>query len=87
LSSSRKEDLYGLEDNLLLNAKFNFNHTVPYDPKFYRCEAILVNGPWDKNCFTSPMWDIIYYQYHVKRKLRIPWTEQAKTAHGPEYWP
>lgn len=19
---------------------------MPYDPKFYRCEAILINGPW-----------------------------------------
>jgi len=22
------------------------NETVPYDPKFYRCEAILIIGPW-----------------------------------------
>lgn len=87
--------MYSLEDNLILkaaeyNAKFNLNHTVPYDPKFYRCEAVLVNGPWDKiseenKGFTSAMWDIIYYQYNVKRGLDTPWTAKAKKASGPEY--
>jgi hypothetical protein len=48
---SQDEDIYQLENNLLLNAaeytaKYNLNETVPYDPKFYRCEAILINGPW-----------------------------------------
>lgn len=27
-------------------ARYNLGYEVPYDPKFYRCEAILVNGPW-----------------------------------------
>ncbi|RYP21719.1 hypothetical protein DL765_002075 [Monosporascus sp. GIB2] len=46
-------DVYSLEDNLLLRAgeyvaKYNLGHEVPFDRKFYRCEAILVNGPWSK---------------------------------------
>lgn len=86
--------MYALEDNLLLKgaeytAKFNLNETVPYDPKFFRCEAVLVNGPWDgisenKKGFNSPMWDIIYFQYHVKRGIQTPWTEKARAAYGPE---
>lgn len=44
-------DLFLLFDNLLLKrseyaVKYNLNGTVPYDLSFYRCEAILVNGPW-----------------------------------------
>ena len=87
--------MYGLEDNLLLraaeyNAKFNLNETVPYDPKFYRCEAVLVNGPWDKiseenKGFNSPIWDIIYYQYNVKKGIEAPWTTKAREVAGPEY--
>lgn len=45
-------DLYSLDNNLIFKgaeytAKYNLNQTVPYDPKFYRCEAVLVDGPWD----------------------------------------
>lgn len=46
-------DVYGYGDNLLLKAseyvaKFNLGEEVSYNRKFYRCEAILVNGPWDR---------------------------------------
>jgi hypothetical protein len=46
-------DVYGYGDNLLLKAseyisKYNLGEDVPYDRKFYRCEAILVNGPWER---------------------------------------
>lgn len=49
---SQGSDVYSLYDDLILKgaeytAKYNLGHEVPYDPKFYRCEAILVNGPWD----------------------------------------
>ena len=48
---SQGVDIYALGDNLLLNASeysanYNLGNDVPYDPKFYRCEAILINGPW-----------------------------------------
>lgn len=48
---SQGTDVYSLEENLLLKAaeytaKYNLGYHVPYDPKFYRCEAILINGPW-----------------------------------------
>ena len=44
-------DAYSEGDHLLMkageySAKFNLGHEVPYDRKFYRCEAVLVNGPW-----------------------------------------
>ncbi|KAK6201772.1 hypothetical protein LQW54_009351 [Pestalotiopsis sp. IQ-011] len=92
---SQGGDLYGLEDNLLLkaaeySAKFNLNSTVPYDPKFSRCEAVLVNGPWqnisqENKGVTRPIWDIVYYQYSTHRGLAAPWTTKAKEVHGPEY--
>ena len=48
---SQGRDIYGLEDNLLLKAaeytaQYNLGREVKYDRNFYRCEAILVNGPW-----------------------------------------
>ncbi|KFZ23694.1 hypothetical protein V502_01822 [Pseudogymnoascus sp. VKM F-4520 (FW-2644)] len=90
---SQGVDVYSFGDNLLLkaaeySAKYNLNNSVPYDPKFYRCEAILINGPWAEPSnisrgisATSPnVWDIIYYQYVVKRGLKAPWTTKAKQA-------
>ncbi|KFY99346.1 hypothetical protein V498_00842 [Pseudogymnoascus sp. VKM F-4517 (FW-2822)] len=87
---SQGVDVYALGDNLLLKAaeyaaKFNLNNDVVYDPKFYRCEAVLINGPWAKPSnisrgisVTSP--NIIYYHYVVKRGLKAPWTTKAKQA-------
>jgi hypothetical protein len=48
---SQGRDVYGLDDNLLLKgaeyvARYNLGEDVKYDRNFYRCEAILVNGPW-----------------------------------------
>ncbi|KAF2182439.1 chondroitin AC/alginate lyase [Zopfia rhizophila CBS 207.26] len=96
VAQSQGSDLYELGNNLLLKgseytAAYNLNQSVPYDPKWYRCEAVLVNGPWlaistnnrgvtNKN----PMWDIIYYQYVVKRNLHAPWTAKAKQVAGFE---
>lgn len=68
---SQGVDVYSVGDNILLKAaeyaaKFNLNNDVPFDPKFYRCEAILINGPWAKPSnisrgisATSPnVWDV-----------------------------
>ncbi|KAI8941892.1 hypothetical protein NX059_000006 [Plenodomus lindquistii] len=97
VAQSQGSDLYGVGDNTILKgaeytAKFNLNGTVSYDPRWYRCEAILVNGPW-ANISTAnfgidnkgkPMWDIVYYQFVVKRGLDAPWTSKAKKAQGTE---
>lgn len=96
VGQSQGVDLYGLGNSLLLKgaeyaARYNLNETVTYDPNWYRCEAVLVNGPWDtiseeKRGVTNqnPIWDIFYYQYVVKRKLKAPWTTKAKEAEGFE---
>ncbi|KAB5575334.1 chondroitin AC/alginate lyase [Coniochaeta sp. 2T2.1] len=87
-------DVHGYGDNLLLRAseyiaKYNLGEEddVPYDRKFYRCEAVLVNGPWDRPSAISrgvrqspAVFDIIYYQYVVRRGLDAPWTVKMKNA-------
>jgi hypothetical protein len=52
--------------------RYNLGHNVPYGPKFYRCEATLINDPWSEisniphgigvlnGKLTKPIWDIIY---------------------------
>lgn len=50
---SQGRDVYGYGDDLLLKAseyaaKYNLGYDVDYDRKFFRCEAILVNGPWSQ---------------------------------------
>ena len=50
---SQGRDVHGTGDDLLLKAseyaaKYNLGYDVDYDRKFYRCEAILVNGPWSQ---------------------------------------
>ncbi|KAL2814525.1 chondroitin AC/alginate lyase [Aspergillus cavernicola] len=89
-------DLYGLGDSLLLKgaeyaAKYNLNESVPYNPRWFRCEAVLVNGPWEtiseKNrgvTGKNPVWDIVYYQYVKKREAKAPWTSMAKAEVGVE---
>ncbi|UKZ74950.1 hypothetical protein TrVFT333_002620 [Trichoderma virens FT-333] len=93
IMQSQGTDVYSLGDNLLLKAaeytaKYNLGYDVPYDPKFYRCEAILINGPWalpsniSRGVAKPPpkVWDILYYQYVVKRGLRAPYTTKMKTT-------
>jgi len=96
VAQSQGSDLYSLGDNLLLKgaeyaAKYNLNGTVPWDPTWFRCEAVLVAGPWKTISAhsrgvtnTNPMWDLLYYQYAVKRNLTAPWTTKAKIAEGFE---
>ncbi|GMG32708.1 unnamed protein product [Aspergillus oryzae] len=94
VGQSQGSDLYSLGDGLLLRAaeyvaKYNLNHTVFYDPQWYRCEAVLVNGPWTNISEANrgvtnknPMWDILFYEYVVTRGNDGPWTTAAKEAQG-----
>ena len=87
-------DLFGFDNDLLLRAaeytaKFSLNHTVDYNPRLYRCEAVLVNGPWPvistaNKGFLVPVWDILYYEYAVKRGLSAPYITQAMAQYGFE---
>ncbi|KAJ7437156.1 chondroitin AC/alginate lyase [Mycena latifolia] len=91
---SQGGDMFGLDDNLLLKgfeyaAKYNLNNTVPFDPSFYRCESVLVDGPWSvisniSRDLTKPIWDLAYYEFGVNRGLNVTWTEKAKDAAGME---
>jgi hypothetical protein len=99
-SKNQGYDLFSHGGNLLLKgaeytAKFNLNESVPYDPKWRRCEAVLVNGPWDEiseynkgisyqtsnGLRKSPaVWDILYYTSEAQG-LRNTWTTKAKEAY------
>lgn len=51
MQSQGWEDSYTVLDTVLLKggeyaAKYNLGYDVRYDRSFYRCEAILVKGPW-----------------------------------------
>ncbi|KAJ5150349.1 chondroitin AC/alginate lyase [Penicillium canariense] len=95
-AQSQGSDLFKLGDNLLLkgseySAKYNLNYTVKYDPSWFRCEAVLVDGPWAEISEQGrgisnqrPIWDMMYYEYVVKRGLHAPYTTQASTAEGFE---
>jgi alpha-galactosidase len=88
--------LFKLGDNILLKgseytAKYNLNYTVEYDPSWYRCEAVLVDGPWraiseeDRGITNQrPVWGMMYYEYVVKRGLHAPYTTEAFKAEGYE---
>lgn len=70
MQSQGWEDSYTILDSLVLKggeyaAKYNLGYDVPYDRKFYRCEAILVKGPWaqpseiKRGIIGSPkVWDV-----------------------------
>ncbi|KAH6646150.1 chondroitin AC/alginate lyase [Truncatella angustata] len=90
---SQGTDVFSLGDNILLKAgeytaKYNLGLDVPYDPKFYRCEAILVNGPWSGPSpisrgvlsNTPRIYDILYYEYAVKKGLNAPYITKIKEA-------
>ncbi|KAH6989931.1 chondroitin AC/alginate lyase [Ilyonectria destructans] len=98
---SQGYDIWSEGDSVLLKAaeyaaKYNLGNDVPYDVKFYRCEAVLVNGPWAEiseqnrgvgltNGALSPaIWDIIYYAYNQARKKSAPWTTQAKKKYDED---
>ena len=81
-------DLFRYADDLIFKgseylAKFNLNETVPYDPSFYRCEAVLVNGPWASNSninrgvVGTDIWDLMHYEA-TARGITAPWTGKAK---------
>ncbi|KAI9170615.1 chondroitin AC/alginate lyase [Paramyrothecium foliicola] len=72
-------------------AKYNLNETVPYDPRFRRCEAVLVNGPWKEiseakrgvvvgSTKSAAVWDVLHYSA-LSRGLKAPWTAKAKNLY------
>lgn len=73
-------------------AKYNLNESVEYDPKFSRCLAVLVDGPWDtiseRNrgiTGRSPgVWDLIYYKFVVEKGKKAPWTVKAKEKYDSQ---
>ncbi|KAK4504977.1 hypothetical protein PRZ48_002940 [Zasmidium cellare] len=86
---SQGGDLYSFADKNLLKgaeyaAQFNLNYSVPYDPSFYRCEAVLVNGPWPvisslRKGLTRPVWDILYYQFVQRMGISSKWLQMVKS--------
>lgn len=97
VAQTQGSDLYSLNNNLLLKAAeyaaaFNLNQSVEYDADWFRCEAVLVGGPWPNvstNSFgisssTPKIWDHLYYKYVVQDGLNGPWTSKAKLAGGFE---
>lgn len=94
VGQSQGSDLYSIGRALLLQAaeyaaKYNLNHTVEYNPQWYRCEAVLVKGPWQAISEANrgvtkhnPIWDLLYYEYVVRRGNQGPWTAAAKEAQG-----
>ncbi|KAJ5619122.1 chondroitin AC/alginate lyase [Penicillium lagena] len=95
-AQSQGSDFFELGDSLLLKgseytAKYNLNYTVEYDPSWYRCEAVLVDGPWkdiseeDRGITNQrPIWDMMYYEYVVKRGHHAPYTTEASKVEGFE---
>lgn len=80
MQSQGWEDSYTILDTLLLKggeyaAKYNLGYDVLYDRSFYRCEAILVKGPWaqpseiKRGIVGSPkVWDVSYNTYLYARR-------------------
>ncbi|RAK93788.1 chondroitin AC/alginate lyase [Aspergillus costaricaensis CBS 115574] len=90
-------DLFPLEDNLIFTAaeyagKYLMNQTVPYDASFYRCEVVLVDGPWAnisavnryigyQDGKTNPAaWGLLYYEA-LERGVDVPWTSRVKDVY------
>lgn len=76
---SQGGDMFKEHNNLILRGaeyagQYNSNKTVPFDPSFYRCEAVLVDGPWGTVANVSrglkyPVYDLVYYEYI--QRLRV----------------
>ena len=71
------------------SAKYNLNYTVEYDPDFYRCEAVLVDGPWKTissvaRGLTRPVWDLLYYQFNQRLGRSAPFLSEVKQKKDPE---
>lgn len=84
-------DLFAHSDFLLSlgaehAAKYNMNETVPYDPTFFRCEAVLVKGPWTNISSNQrgitpdrAVWDILYYTGKARGR-DVTWVTKAKNV-------
>ncbi|KAI3009638.1 hypothetical protein CBS147346_1976 [Aspergillus niger] len=95
--ANQEYDLFALEDKLIFTAaeyagKYLMNQTVPYDASFYRCEVVLVDGPWAnisainryigyQDGKTNPAaWGLIYYEA-LERGIEVPWTSRVKDVY------
>lgn len=80
MQSQGWQESYTILDALLLKggeyaAKYNLGYDVPYDRSFYRCEAILVKGPWaqpseiKRGIAGNPkVWDVRKHTYYISRE-------------------
>lgn len=81
-------------DNLILRGaeyvgRYNSNKTVPFDPSFYRCEAVLVDGPWKAVSNASrglnrPVYDLVYYEYTQRLRVDSKAIAEVKQLSPPE---
>jgi hypothetical protein len=86
--------MFSLYDSALLKgaeygAKFNLNYSVEYDPSYYRCEAVLVDGPWvtissERKGIDRPVWDLLYYSFNRQIGLETPYLAELKGKKEPE---
>jgi hypothetical protein len=85
-------DLYGACDNRLAigfeyTAKYNLGHEVPYEP--YRSHQGRYNYPTisdkSRGRFSS-IYERVYYHYHDRMGLEMPFTAQVVAKNRPERW-
>jgi hypothetical protein len=85
------DDLFSLLDNRLLigyeyTARYNLGYSVPYNASFYRCDVVLVNGPWPIISNTTrgewrPVYELSYAHYASIKGLSMPYTLQQVSYH------
>ncbi|GAC75879.1 hypothetical protein PANT_18c00103 [Moesziomyces antarcticus T-34] len=91
---SQGGDMFKEHNNLILRGaeyagQYNSNKTVPFDPSFYRCEAVLVDGPWNAVSNASrglnrPVYDLVYYEYIQRLRVDSEAIEEVKRLSPPE---
>ena len=83
-------DLYGLLSNRLMvgyeyTAKYNLNHTVPYNASFQRCDANLLGGPFQTISIIGrgsfrPVYELAYAHYVSTMNHSMPYSEKVVSA-------
>lgn len=84
-------DLYGYSDNLLLKGfeyycRFNLNHPVTWVP-YNNCTNdnwyyVAMNSPY--RIRSSPVYEMIYNHYSVRKGLKMPYTQAMANLARPE---
>jgi len=87
---NQKDDLFALLNNRLLvgyeyTAQYNLGNSVPYNESFYRCDVVLVNGPWPNISDSGrgvwrPIWELPYAHYASTKGLSMPYTLQQVSS-------